>query len=1011
MVFSLSVGMTAQAQSEAVTNNTQDLLIQKLSQVQVGLAPADPARTSVLLRLADLHAERGRQLANKELADGCSICKAGEKDRKKALTYYQEALLKLSPSSVSKVHLQMGHLYELQGQLDMAEKSYQAMLLSPVSPIEMAEANLSLAEMAFRKSDFKIALGFYQKVLATEGASSQGLTAYRQAWCHFRMGNFSSAIEQLQGILQNPKLQSRMASVRGVADMQFLEEVSRDLATMMAARGINDKDADNLYQWTPDSFKLQQVTILAREGMRLGQKEAALKVWNFVFEKQSDPKARLEAQVRIAQLNFDLKNTPAAASSYDLALSLWTAATCTATTCDDAAKGLRQFIISWNRLENAHPSSGLITAYQNYLKVFPEDEDILIWGAQAALLVNQTDVSSQNTQQAAHWINQANLLIAAKYNILKDQDQLKSTAQKLEKNLLLGIEIAEKSKDENLLQAAQNQYLELSVLKNKIFDVQYQKAYAIYQKADYVNAAELLKKLALNIDGQQQVRLQAADLSLDALALLKDDARIQKWSGEFASIFPEKKIEFHHMQQKSILTQTAKLAESSTDQALTVLATFDSAKAAPADIKVALKNKILLYEKISKISEARVAVEDLLRDTTLTAEEQEFALGRKLWFAELELDFVTALKSAEQMKLHSLSQDERILKLAFYSELAEMNPSYYYGQFLKFSNDESKKALIATQLIKTSKAPAKDFEVYKVYLKKNSELLARAALDVYASTLDPMFLEKILNELSFKGKLNQEKTVQSGSYSKSDAIVMIQKILFLRELRNIKRQLETTIDTKNQKTIATSLKARVKLLQKLDDLANRAIALGDWTAQLLSLSLVAKENSRFYQEALALPMPPGLTPEQENEYLTLISHQVAPNQTAATMAETKAKEFWSQPNSLESFKTYSALNPQWNKFITEEIQALSDEAPESQKTVWKIAATSMMTTEKSSTPPSFIELETARTHLKKNPFSVQAIENVLTLEKKSNRTRMVEYLEGRLANLNGKGLEAKEKQQ
>ncbi len=123
LIVSLSVAMAAHAESPVASGSTQDLLIQKLTQVQLGLAPADPARAAVLLRLADLHAERARQMSMKELSDGCTVCKAGDKDREKALTFYSEALTKVSANSVAKVHLQMGHLYELQGRNELAEKA------------------------------------------------------------------------------------------------------------------------------------------------------------------------------------------------------------------------------------------------------------------------------------------------------------------------------------------------------------------------------------------------------------------------------------------------------------------------------------------------------------------------------------------------------------------------------------------------------------------------------------------------------------------------------------------------------------------------------------------------------------------------------------------------------------------------------------------------------------------------------------------------------------------------
>lgn len=990
LVFSFSLGVAAHAQSPGTAGTTQDLLIQKLTQVQLGLAPADPARGSVLLRLADLHAERARQLSMKELAEGCVVCKAGEKDREKALNYYSEALTKVTANVLSKIHLQMGHLYELQGRNELAEKSYQQMLSASSSPLEMAEAQLSLAEMAFRKSDFAKAHGLYEKVLATEGASSQGLAAYRKAWSAFRLGAMDEALVQLQEILKNPKLQSRMAASRGVADEQFLVEVSSDLATFMAARGIKAGDAELLYSLSPGNFKLQQVTLLAREGLRLGQKEPAIQVWNFVYEKQSDPKARLEAKVRISQLNFDLKKTVDAAQAYQMALNLWAATDCTVASCDESAKGLRQFVIGWNRLENAKPSVELLTAYQEYFKVFSEDDDMYIWAAQAASQVGQYAM-------AASWSASANKIILAKYNSEKDSAVQKTAAEKLEKNLLLGIESAEKSKSEALLVAAQDDYLQKSVLKQKTFDVQYQKAYAVYQKGEYAAAADQLKVLAVAGQGARQIQLQAADLSLDALALLKDDARIQQWSAEYAAKFTEKKTEFANIHQKSILTQSANLAVQQPDQALAVLAGFNSAQATSEDRKVYLKNKILLNEKLNKIVEARVAVEDLLREPGLTSDEKEFALGRKVWFAELNLDFATALKAAEQMKFTSLSADEKVLKLALYSELAEMSPAAYYTQYLQHSKDDEKKALIATQLIRLSKNPSKDLESYRPYFKNNPGLYGRAALEVYQTTQDRKVLEKALKE---KGTTQQ------------DAFVMIEKILLLEDLKALSAQVAAqAIDTKNQGTIASGLKARIKMLEKIETLANKAISSGDWASQLLSLDLVSRENARFYNEALALPMPTGLTPDQENEYLNLLSQQVAPNQNAAMVAEVKVKEFWAQKSSLDSYKNFALQNPQWLGFIVGEVKALAAAAPQDQKETWTKAAHEIQTSIVSDAKPTLAELESARTQLKQNPFVPSAIQQVLLLERKAQRKSMVEYLEGRLASLNKKDQDVKEKQQ
>jgi hypothetical protein len=109
--FGLSaVSGVASAQS-SVDPKTRDLLIEKLTQVYLNLAPSDAAKVGITLRLADLHAERARLDAMKDLESGCTVCEAGKADRKKALSYYQEVLPKVPESSLGKVMAQVGHLY------------------------------------------------------------------------------------------------------------------------------------------------------------------------------------------------------------------------------------------------------------------------------------------------------------------------------------------------------------------------------------------------------------------------------------------------------------------------------------------------------------------------------------------------------------------------------------------------------------------------------------------------------------------------------------------------------------------------------------------------------------------------------------------------------------------------------------------------------------------------------------------------------------------------------------
>ena len=97
-IFSLSlpvVTVLLMAPSYGVAGTAgkmESLLIDKLTKVFLKLPEGSPTKSKLTLRLADLHAERGRLLAKEDLENGCVECTAGKEDRKQALEYYQYVL-------------------------------------------------------------------------------------------------------------------------------------------------------------------------------------------------------------------------------------------------------------------------------------------------------------------------------------------------------------------------------------------------------------------------------------------------------------------------------------------------------------------------------------------------------------------------------------------------------------------------------------------------------------------------------------------------------------------------------------------------------------------------------------------------------------------------------------------------------------------------------------------------------------------------------------------------------
>ena len=972
----------------SVDPKTRDLLIEKLTQVYLNLAPLDSSKVPITLRLADLHAERARLDAMHELETGCTVCTAGKADRQKALSYYQEVLPKAPASSVGKILAQVGHLYEMTGNEKEAIATYERILRENKSPEASAEASLSLAEVYFKRRNYPKARENYALVLSNSTSASHGLAAYRMAWCDFNNGQLEPAIEGLVKVLKSPELLSRSANAGTIqVDKQFQEEVSHDLATFIARRKVTVQDASLVYDLSPEQEKLANVTYLASELERLGQVQASISVWRLMQEKQSKPQARLEGHVHLAQLEMEQKQLSEASKDFEAALSIWsTMGACQATDCVELKTRLKKFVIDWNRIEKKAPSENLLSAYKSYLKAFPSESDMSLWAGQVALELKQYPLAVELDTRAA-------LLASATLGSKAEGANLKEASEHLEAGLLGAIEAAELSKDAKLLETSYESYLSMSQTKKKALEVRYQKAHLIYDRGEYALAADALKAVALSKEaGAVDVKSQAAELALDSLVLLKDDTKLEAWAAEFAGQFPKNASDFRAIARKSVLTQAAAVGSkgdpAAFEAAWATLQRFDLSSATPEDKASFYKNKLILAEKTGRFSEARDAVENLLRLPQLSPADQQYALSRKAWLAELVLDFDTALTTTQKLTGSEFSGEKKWLKLAMFAELANKDAKPFYGQFLKESKDDEKSLAIVTQLVRDSKEPLKEIEKYKAVLMKHPQVLADLDLEIFATLSKQPSGEAKALEMA-------RKALAQNGVSGTPSGKALSRALLLEDYAKLKNKITAhQLDGSNQKKMATTLKARVQLLDETEKLVSRAVELGDWTSQLVAIDLLSKQNERFYQEVLALPMPAGLNEEEQGQYLQLLSEQAAPHQLRAKDTAKKVDEFWQNEKAISELeKTVDAQTGAMRALFVREISVLASVAPDNKKTALEAIAVKK---ESEKILPQVATLEGARQAVRENPMSRKDLESLLTLEKQMGRQTMVSYLEGRL---------------
>ena len=108
------------AHAEKMNLETQDLVIKKVERVLSVISPKDPSYNASQQRLADLLAERARELFMLEVEANCEGCKGSSKDRQRAIAIYEDLLKRTDISEHGRILFQLAHLYEMGGNIKSA---------------------------------------------------------------------------------------------------------------------------------------------------------------------------------------------------------------------------------------------------------------------------------------------------------------------------------------------------------------------------------------------------------------------------------------------------------------------------------------------------------------------------------------------------------------------------------------------------------------------------------------------------------------------------------------------------------------------------------------------------------------------------------------------------------------------------------------------------------------------------------------------------------------------------
>lgn len=958
------------AHAEKMNLETQDLVIGKIERVLSVISPKDPSYNASQLRLADLLAERARELFMLEVEANCEGCKGSGKDRQRAIKIYKDLLKKIDVAEHGRILFQLAHLYEMAGNIKSAinllEEIVKTAEKKNISQKILTRAHAGLGDLYFQSNEFGKAKSNYELALRDKNLENRALVTYNMAWCDFNNDKLPGAIRTLENLTANRNLITRESEEGLRYDSAFHADIMRDLATFYSRQPISDKNISQYEKLAPEDSKKQLLYHFANEANRIGQKQAAAKILDrYTARKDLTKMESLEALVMMAQVNYDRGQIKQSTQDFQTAAKAYKAANCKSD-CSKIKDSMKRYVTEVHRTKKLKPDADLMSAYATYNDTFKDDYEMAVRAAQIAVEVKQYGKGVELYREIS--------------------ENSRFTHKQRHEALLNEISTGEMSDNLKLRREAYAHFLKRSKDENKNFEVMYQVAYLSYQEKDYKTAMDSFNDLATSKRGTITLKKKAADLALDAGAILKADEKVQTIAWNYAKVFPQHKAEFEIIARKALMNEVAKIAndakstESQLKNLLRKVESTDLKTASASDRILHFKNQGVLAKKVQDDKSYTSSIRALLSMKEVSLAEKDQLNEELAGFYEQRFDFSNAYAAAVKIKKPKTSERENEFRLATLADLGGLAQApRHYRKTLTLGLTGQRAQVIRTRLVHLAKNPVNELNRQLNDLKKNPSLLNETALLVYGKTNNRKALRKIFEMRELR---NQPV---AGYFAKQDRYT---------DTANFDRRIsQHKMNAKTEKTQQRSITSRQSLLAEVNARTIQANKSGDITLQLMMMNIMARENERLAKEILSLPLPKGLSESEAMQYKNSIKQVVQRFEIPAMEARTKLQALLENSQALNQLaKDYENSRPEIQKVLNRELSIIVD-IPGSGKAKNAIAKALRAGNYDSK------DLASARKSVEKNPTDSKAISKLLEVETKIGHPLMANYLEVRLNQL------------
>ncbi|MBE8163008.1 MAG: tetratricopeptide repeat protein [Bdellovibrionaceae bacterium] len=973
------------------------LLITKLSDVKDTVAKNDPTWAGISLRMADLLSEQSRLCISKKCSSSQIL-----KFRNQAIKLYKSVLPRLHSSAQLAVYSQLAHLLQLSNKNTAAIGFYKKALTLPGSTKAILAIQMALAQVYFKLGSYKTAISYYNQVLKQPSFEKYNLAVQKKSWALFRLNKINQATSNLESLIAKSYKEKTSGLVK--VNAYFYSELLNDLVLFYSYKSNAPiKKAKQLLVWTPKKEQVKFLMFYAKELERLGHLTASIKLWNFNLEYLNSPKDRISAYQHITQVYYKSFLFKQATASFS---ALTAECKKNFSECKDYEVSLKNLLIDWFSAKKRRDL--LFKSCTLFANLFPNNGDILVLAAQIG-------VTQKKWNKALQFYKKIEMGLKEKTIVFKDKKLLKLSGEHF---LWTQIEVAELSKNRNLLQQTYKYFIENSKDKNKVFKIQYQKFVSLYENKQRESVAkdfpliitQYIKTKSFNSKKIYPVVAQAVNLVLQSLVKLKKDQAIEKWIEQYQAYPFSKSANWKAYKKQAVLNQTAQLSkQGSNELAYNKLLSlpFNS-----LNLKEKINyyyNQISLLGKMQKKEEEAVVIAKLLNlKKHLTPSKYNTLVLRQVWLAELKLDFNSAFKHLLKLVNKNTSAN-RYLRLILFAKLSKKPLAInhkYYKQFFKKEKSITKKQALAFDLIKESNFNLKIFNKYTKYLSKKQ---------YQANSL------KVLNQLSANlGKLDKKflhKILSSKKYSKNAETMFVSRFAHLEKKYKpwLSRITKHKIKTISQYQISKGLKRRLYLLGKGERLLKLVIKENDSVLQMFYSKALILESLKLHDEILNFPLPKGLNKEETQLYSSAIAEKAAVYKTKQKYYNQYYTQFWKNSDLLSVLKKQSQLNLNNSFLLNLFVSELKLVAPEDILTNMVVLENTLKEklnvrgiSNVSKKPALAIADSELKQKVKQFPENIDYIKAFIKEMDQKGNYSMSAYLNSRLASLNNKVNKVKE---